>query len=280
MRFEPNERQALFLWRMITGETPEEREPSRSNATPNIQGDRKALFDNGFLSVDRRKGNKRRAADHLILTEKAWAWASRAFAVEIMHSEFAAHALQGLLRRLLPFLKTRDIALAEVFSLSGASKKTRAPATASKKKAPATASKKKAPAAPKKRASAAASKKKAPAAPKKRAPAAASKKRGGVDDRSNLPSPSLAPEPTWTQIETACMSLGGGARKARVRLSALREALPSISRQQLDTALIALQRQQRLVLYRDDNTRSLTPEEHAAALTVGDSPRHLVYLEA
>jgi hypothetical protein len=143
-------------------------------------------------------------------------------------------------------LNTREIALAEVFSLSGASKKKMALAGPSKKMAP----------------------------------AAASKKRRSVDDRSKLPSPSLAPEPTWTQIETACVSLGGGARKARVRLSALREALPSISRQQMDTALVALQRQQRVVLYRDDNTRSLTAEDHAAALTVGDSPRHLIYLEA
>jgi hypothetical protein len=107
MRFEPNDRQALFLWKMITGETPEEREPTKGNATPDIKGDRKGLLDHGFLSVERRMGSKGRAAEHLMLTEKAWAWASRAFAVEIMHSRFAAHALQGLLRRLLPFLSAR-----------------------------------------------------------------------------------------------------------------------------------------------------------------------------
>jgi len=271
MRFEPNDRQALFLWRMITGETPEEREPTKGNATPDIKGDRKALLDNGLLSVESRMGDKGRPAAHLILTEKAWAWASRASSVKIMHSKFAAHALQGLLRRLLPFLNAREIALAEVFSLSGASKKKRAPA-ASKKRAPQAASNKRAPAAAKKRAPA--------AALKKRAPQTASNKRRSLDDRSTLPSPSLAPEPTWTEIETACVSLGGGATKTRVRLSALRKALPSISRQVMDTALVALQRQQRLVLYRDDNTRSLTAEDHAAALMVGDSPRHLVYLEA
>jgi hypothetical protein len=236
MRFEPNDRQALFLWRMITGETPEEREPTKGNATPDIKGDRKLLFDNGFLSVDRRRGHKGRAADHIILTEKAWAWASRGFDVEIMHSKFAAHALQGLLRRLLPFLNAREIALAEVFSRGGASEK--------------------------------------------RVSAAASKKRRGVADGSKSLSPLLVPEPTWTQIEEACVSLGGGARKARVRLSSLRKALPTISRQRLDKALVALQRQQRLVLYRDDNTPALTAEDHAAALIIGDSPRHLVYLEA
>jgi len=82
------------------------------------------------------------------------------------------------------------------------------------------------------------------------------------------------------RIEHACLSLAGGAKKSRVRLSALRNALTAIPRQQLDTALIQLQRENRLVLYREDNTPSLTPEDHAAALLVGDSPRHLVYLEA
>jgi hypothetical protein len=235
MRFEPNDRQALFLWRMITGETPEEREPTKGHATPDIKGDRKALLDHGFLSVDRRVSTKGRAADHLILTEKAWAWASHDSSVEIMRSKFAALALQGLLRRLLPFLNAREIALGEVFSQRVHSKS-------------------------------------------KRLSAAGSKKLRSADDGKSLPLSAV--EPAWTQIERACVSLGGGGKKARVRLSALRKALPSISRQQLDQALVALQREQRLVLYRDDNTPSLTTEDHAAALMVGDSPRHLVYLEA
>jgi hypothetical protein len=82
------------------------------------------------------------------------------------------------------------------------------------------------------------------------------------------------------EIEAACLSLGGGARKTRVRLSALRQRLDSVSREALDAALLGLQNQGRLVLYRDDNAAALTDDDHRAALIVGDAPRHLVYLEA
>jgi hypothetical protein len=73
--------------------------------------------------------------------------------------------------------------------------------------------------------------------------------------------------------------LAGGRRKERVRLSALRMQLAAIPRDQLDHELVQMQRQGRLVLYRDDHTSALVHEDHEAALIVGDSPRHLVYLE-
>lgn len=86
-------------------------------------------------------------------------------------------------------------------------------------------------------------------------------------------------DPLATRIETACLALAKGRRKERVRLTTLRERLAEVPRDVLDRALVQLQRRGRLVLYRDDHTSALTAADHAAALIVGDSPRHIVYLE-
>jgi len=225
MSFEPNQKQALLLWMMITGATPEERRPMMSAARPDLSPrERNALVDHGFLEKIPGKTRKGARATFLALTDKAWEWASHAREIEIMSSKFASNALQGLLRRLVRFLERSDIALAELF------------------------------------------------------------REDQEHPTSAVPEAPTAPEPVGeslhTRVEQACLSLAGGAKKSRVRLSALRRALPAMSRQQLDAALIDLQRERRLVLYREDNTPALTAEDHAAALVVGDSPRHLVYLEA
>ena len=230
MNFEPNPKQALLLWNMITGATPEERRPMVSKTKPEIDPrQRKALVDHGFLSLTLGKSRAGARASFLDLTEKAWEWASHARNVELMSSKLATPALQSLLRRLIPFLEQHDLTLADIFR-DGARVRDEASAVPD-------------------------------------GPVAA-----GIE-------PEVAAS-IGARVEQACLSLAGGAKKSRVRLSALREALPAISRQQLDTVLIELQREHRLVLYREDNTPALTPEDHAAALLVGDSPRHLVYLEA
>jgi hypothetical protein len=213
MSFEPNPTQALALWRMIAGETPQERRPTLGDIKP-LQ--RRPLLEHGFLEQEAGKSKKGANVQFLVLTDKAWEWASHARDLRFNRAPTASHILQGLLRRLVPFLERRDIALAELFG----------------------------------------------------------------DDEATPTAPSPIGESVRTRIEQACLSLAGGAKKSRVRLSSLRSALPAISRQQLDAALIDLQRERRLVLYREDNTPALTPEDHAAALVVGDSPRHLVYLEA
>jgi hypothetical protein len=227
MSFEPDPKQALLLWNMITGATPEERRPMLSKTKPDVDSNRKAaLVRHGFLSRTAGKTKSGSRATFLDLTDTAWEWASHAREVELMSSKLATPALQGLLRRLIPFLEQHDLALADLFRDGSPYRDA------------------------------------APAAP---------------------PAPTPAPggdESIDRRVEQACLSLAGGAKKSRVRLSALRNALPAVSRQQLDRALIEMQRDRRLVLYREDNTPSLTPEDHAAALLVGDSPRHLVYLEA
>lgn len=232
MNYQPSPKQALLLWRLITGENREEREPLLSKARPSLAPkERKPLVDNGFIRLEQRKGKR---GKYLVLTDTTWAWAANCLDVEILKSPsgVGAEALQGLLRRLLPFLKQNDISLASLFMdvSTPASTHTRVSKSASQSKGPVPA----------------------------------------TSDEHSLPN----------RIEAACLSLSGGERKARVRLTALRERLSSIERDVLDRALLELQDRRRLVLYRDDNTAALTDEDRAAALYVGDEPRHLVYLEA
>jgi hypothetical protein len=114
MTFRPNPKQTLFLWNMITAETPEVREPMMSKAKPDLTApERKELTGHGYLETEKRK-----RATHLILTDRAWAWAAEATDVELMqsNSRIGAAALQGLLRRLLPFMNARGIALADLFA--------------------------------------------------------------------------------------------------------------------------------------------------------------------
>lgn len=92
-----------------------------------------------------------------------------------------------------------------------------------------------------------------------------------------------APEPVGSlpeRIETACLKLASGARQTRVKLHDLRRVLPDVSREALDQALLELQRDGKLVLYREDNSAALRAEDREAALFVGNEPRHLVLLEA
>src|SRR5690606_175277 len=55
---------------------------------------------------------------HLVLTDKAWAWAERTHGVELLqsNSKLGAQVLQDLLRVLLPFLREHELPLASVFS--------------------------------------------------------------------------------------------------------------------------------------------------------------------
>jgi hypothetical protein len=108
-------KQALFLWKMITAETPEHREPKAGSATPKLdpKKERQPLIDKGYLDTERRG-----LATHLVLTDKAWAWAAGNVDVDLMksNSKVGAEALQGLLRRLLPYLQRNDLQLSSLFA--------------------------------------------------------------------------------------------------------------------------------------------------------------------
>lgn len=88
---------------------------------------------------------------------------------------------------------------------------------------------------------------------------------------SSLPesAPAAAPDPR--------SALGQFPAKERVQLAEVRARLAGMPREEQDALLKQMQRDGELVLYRNDNPRSITPDDAAAAMDVGGSPRHLVY---
>jgi hypothetical protein len=86
--------------------------------------------------------------------------------------------------------------------------------------------------------------------------------------------------PVRGRIRDTVLGLTGGRSRQRVRLAALRERLPELPRRELDSILLAMQSDEQLVLYRLDNPAELRPADEQAALLIGTSPRHLVYLES
>lgn len=63
-----------------------------------------------------------------------------------------------------------------------------------------------------------------------------------------------------------------------VALRELRRALRSFERQAVDAALIALHHDRKIILSKNDDALSITEADRSAALSVGGSPRHLLYL--
>lgn len=178
MSFEPNPKQALLLWNMITGATPEKRRPMMSEAKPGITPkERKALVDKGFLSQVIGTSKRGARASFLDLTDKAWEWAAHARDVELMSSTLATPALQGLLRRLIPFLEQQGLALADLF----------------------------------------------------RDGEVARHEASAVAIAPTPPAATFANDSIRARVERTCLSLAGGAKKSRVRLSALRQALPAVA---------------------------------------------------
>jgi hypothetical protein len=113
MSFKPTPKQALFLWKMLCSEDPEDREPSLTAAGKRLKAktERKPLIDGGFLTTE-----KRGRSTYLIATPRAFAWAATCDDVTLMRSNSAdgAAALEGLLRRLLPMLRRHGLSMAEV----------------------------------------------------------------------------------------------------------------------------------------------------------------------
>ena len=179
---------------------------------------------------------------HLIATDSAWQWASTHLSAELMLSKQAAPILRNVLTSLGAFLEKNDLALADVVR----GEKLDAPLE------PAAAAE----------------------VPPAEAPTQAEPHAG--------PASSEVPDPTRfrTRIEGAIRALAGGAARKRVRLSALRQSLGDIPRQELDALLLEMQQSERLVLYRHDNPVELSAADHQAALSIAGNPRHLVYLEA
>ena len=303
MSYKPTPKQALLLWRLIAAETEAEREPMISEARPELTPTERAqLVQHGLVDLEQRGKGR-----YYILTDKAWATAAETVDVEILKSRSTsgAEALQGVLRQLLAYLKRHDIPLASVFShqprksadealrtvssskaKSRTTTKSRSKQVTSQKAEPRSASKQRS-------RTTTSTRTKSPSTPKRpRNNSASLKARSRATTKQpskQVPSSKPRPQPASREerksnglaatIERACIELAGGIRKQRVRLTALRQKL-NVERDVLNAALLDLQDQGRLVLYRDDNSSALTKEDHDAALIVGGAPRHLVYLEA
>lgn len=114
MTFRPNPKQALLLWRMLTAASADDRSPMQSKAKPAISpAERTELVRGGFLDTEKQKRGIR-----LVLTDRAWAWASTDANVELLKSSSAIGAivLEGLLHQLIPFLQARGIVLSEIIT--------------------------------------------------------------------------------------------------------------------------------------------------------------------
>lgn len=80
------------------------------------------------------------------------------------------------------------------------------------------------------------------------------------------------------RVRDACLKLSGGETCKRVRLADLRENL-DVVREELDRALLKMQVDGKLVLFRLDNPMDIKPRDVEAAIHICGAPRHIVYLE-
>ena len=91
------------------------------------------------------------------------------------------------------------------------------------------------------------------------------------------------PEPALKSIDDAIrdayLALTRGHWQTRVRLAHLRERLGQHPRAAQDEALLRMQRENRLVLYPLDDPQDTFDADRAAALYLGNEPRHLVYMK-
>ncbi|MBL7646280.1 MAG: hypothetical protein JNK74_08850 [Candidatus Hydrogenedentes bacterium] len=104
---------------------------------------------------------------------------------------------------------------------------------------------------------------------------------GAVEAAEQARPESPAPEPISIDdaIRDAYLALSGGQWETRVRLAPLREKLAAFTKEAQDQALLRMQADGRLVLYRLDDPQDTFDADRAAALYIGNDPRHLVYMK-
>jgi hypothetical protein len=81
------------------------------------------------------------------------------------------------------------------------------------------------------------------------------------------------------RIREAYLELTGNRLNTRALLSDLREKLKDIDRTMLDEALKRMQQEQEASLYQLDNQVEITEADRAAAIYVGQEPRHILWIE-
>jgi hypothetical protein len=105
--------QVLFIWRLlVTGE-----EPAIKDIKPKLTApQRNQLKLEGLIEEVIRKGKIGRSRKHVLLTDKAWAWATDHMDATVSRSKLAGAVLQEFLTRLKPCLDKHNISLAEILS--------------------------------------------------------------------------------------------------------------------------------------------------------------------
>jgi len=100
-------------------------------------------------------------------------------------------------------------------------------------------------------------------------------------DSPSKPRPDNGVEVDLDFLENVFRSCEGmGGRHSRVYLSDLRKRFPHVPRQQLDQALVALDRQAKIVLMPLDDPSTITPEREAAAITLSGAKRHFLRIRS
>ncbi len=89
-----------------------------------------------------------------------------------------------------------------------------------------------------------------------------------------------ADPPLPERIRAAYLAQTGGAVHARVRLTALRAALPEIDRPVLDAELRRLSADGKIALFPLDDRSEITSDDERDALSLSGVAQHLLYLEA
>lgn len=108
-------KQRLILFKLLfSGE-----EPPQSKIRPELNpAERDQLVRAGLIHLEpRREGRRRFKA--VLLTDKAWEWASANLKSELMVSKYSTDALEAVLQRLEAFLKNRSLTLADLFQSTG-----------------------------------------------------------------------------------------------------------------------------------------------------------------
>ena len=82
-----------------------------------------------------------------------------------------------------------------------------------------------------------------------------------------------------TQVRAAYVALAARAG-GWVDLVRLRSELPDVSRRELDDALTTMQRKPDVSLIPEENQKTLTDDDHAAAIDIGNRARHLIAIQS
>ena len=80
------------------------------------------------------------------------------------------------------------------------------------------------------------------------------------------------------QIRTAYLAVTGGIFNKRALLAEIRRRLPNVDRDALDNTLELMQRQGHATLMQLDNRPDITAADEAAAIHIGQEPRHILWI--